>query len=95
MGLEVTLAWVESELFLISNVPVETHVFVSIIGKLEGHRLCLTNDAITNGELVLWEAFESNTLGVSLSQNQDLVLFVRVAKCAESQLEGLILSLFW
>lgn len=65
LGLQVTNCRVESELVLVGGVPAELHSRVAIVDDLEGGRLGLTDDAITDVKLVLkviWQAFESDSL---------------------------------
>jgi len=58
----MALAWVEPELLFVPEVPVEAHGLVSIVRKLERHSLWLTDDAVTDSELVIREALEGHAL---------------------------------
>jgi len=62
MGFKVAFAWIQRELFLVSNIPIESNRFVSTVVELEGHCFWLADYAIADDQLIIWKTFESNTL---------------------------------
>jgi hypothetical protein len=53
VGLEVTFGRIESELILITLVPSELNVRVTVVGKHESDGLSLSNNTVTDVELIL------------------------------------------
>jgi hypothetical protein len=91
----VSFTWEEPELLLVSAVPVEAHSLVAVVGQLEGHRLLFSDDAVTDGKLVLWETLKCDALRVAFTSDQNFVLLVRVVQGAECEQEAIVLCLLW
>jgi hypothetical protein len=81
MSLDVTNLWIESELILVSLVPVKLHHIVTRVHQSESRCLGLVDNSISDDQLVfhvLWKAFKCDGFRVSFSNDNYLVLLIRV-----------------
>jgi hypothetical protein len=96
VGFEVTFRRIESEFILVSLIPSELNMGVTVVCKHEAHSLGLTDNAVTNVELIfsfVGKSLKSDLFFVACSNEPDLVLLVDIVQSSEGKLESILLSL--